>query len=549
MKGFYSIIICVLIAAGSAVGYDLPEIIVVIEPEPSTPRFADDFCWIGDQNDDGCDDLLVNHEPFLHGYGDYEFVNQVKLYWGGEEMDSEADMIFGIEEERTTFGDHLNYLGAIEEGQYPFIAIGYRYYENGFDDVSDKRLYLFEGGENLDDSVDRVERRGDDEDSEGPIIGWGRNTLPADLNGDGFHDLFAAQRDSVNEYSRLQVYFGGEELDTIPDWNVWIPSRFYYIGGIDYSSGFDINGDGCDDVLSRFPVNEGGRWYYMYLGGDPMDTTALFTFRENHFRGRFTQTSMDQGFSLLPDVNGDGYDDWGIYFQERYGEYENDGYYIFFGGEDPDLEPDLILEGIHHQWTDTGDLTGGDLNGDGYGDIVTGHSAHFDSDFGEVCIHFGSRWMDGEADIVVDNERDLGGRYRSIGEHVGAVGDYNGDGVDDFIAKTSYRRGARLIIFAGNRDWEVVVKSECSPQTYLLSLIVHPNPFNNEVMISYGVPFTDRVRLSVYDIRGRLVATLEDNLVNWGYHELTWTNRTAGVYFIVLKSGDLQTVRKLVCIP
>ena len=50
----------------------------------------------------------------------------------------------------------------------------------------------------------------------------------------------------------------------------------------------------------------------------------------------------------------------------------------------------------------------------------------------------------------------------------------------------------------------------------------YPNPFNPMTTIQYSLPRAGRVRLSVYDVRGRLVKTLVNGVVIAGRHEEVW---------------------------
>ncbi len=55
--------------------------------------------------------------------------------------------------------------------------------------------------------------------------------------------------------------------------------------------------------------------------------------------------------------------------------------------------------------------------------------------------------------------------------------------------------------------------------------ILHPNrpdPFNAATVIPFSIPAEGEVRLDISDILGRHVATLIDNRVEAGYHEITW---------------------------
>lgn len=80
----------------------------------------------------------------------------------------------------------------------------------------------------------------------------------------------------------------------------------------------------------------------------------------------------------------------------------------------------------------------------------------------------------------------------------------------------------------------------------------HPNPFNAGTVISYTIPSADRVRLEVFDVLGRRVATLVDNIQLAGRYSYPWrgTDRSgidlpSGLYIARLQAGEQTAVRKL----
>ena len=81
----------------------------------------------------------------------------------------------------------------------------------------------------------------------------------------------------------------------------------------------------------------------------------------------------------------------------------------------------------------------------------------------------------------------------------------------------------------------------------------HPNPFNPATTISFTLPDRTRVNLSVFNVEGKLVKALTDDVMNEGFKEITWdgtdANGTAvssGVYFYRLKAGKQVLTRKMV---
>ena len=50
----------------------------------------------------------------------------------------------------------------------------------------------------------------------------------------------------------------------------------------------------------------------------------------------------------------------------------------------------------------------------------------------------------------------------------------------------------------------------------------YPNPFNSRTLISYDLPKRGHVKLTIYDIAGREVVTLVDDVQSSGLHQITW---------------------------
>ncbi|MBW6513207.1 MAG: T9SS type A sorting domain-containing protein [Candidatus Syntrophosphaera sp.] len=74
-----------------------------------------------------------------------------------------------------------------------------------------------------------------------------------------------------------------------------------------------------------------------------------------------------------------------------------------------------------------------------------------------------------------------------------------------------------------------------------------PNPFNPSTSISFDLSRPGRVRLEIFDLRGRKVATLADEFKQAGHHALEWDarNQASGIYFCRLSSGSESISRKM----
>jgi hypothetical protein len=69
----------------------------------------------------------------------------------------------------------------------------------------------------------------------------------------------------------------------------------------------------------------------------------------------------------------------------------------------------------------------------------------------------------------------------------------------------------------------------------------HPNPFNPTTTIGYILPGAANVRLTIYDLLGRVVAEPVAGFQEGGYHAVAWdaSGLSSGVYYYRLEaSGD-----------
>jgi hypothetical protein len=73
-----------------------------------------------------------------------------------------------------------------------------------------------------------------------------------------------------------------------------------------------------------------------------------------------------------------------------------------------------------------------------------------------------------------------------------------------------------------------------------------PNPFNPVTQITYSVSVAQHVRLAVYDVAGRLLDTLVDEVKGPGDYIIEWNaaNLSSGVYFHRLQTASGTVVRR-----
>ena len=82
---------------------------------------------------------------------------------------------------------------------------------------------------------------------------------------------------------------------------------------------------------------------------------------------------------------------------------------------------------------------------------------------------------------------------------------------------------------------------------------VIPNPFNPQTTIQYELSASGPVRVQVFDLRGRLIATLVDEALPTGRHEVVWAGNddagrrvSSGIYVCRIQTGGFTETARMV---
>jgi len=80
------------------------------------------------------------------------------------------------------------------------------------------------------------------------------------------------------------------------------------------------------------------------------------------------------------------------------------------------------------------------------------------------------------------------------------------------------------------------------------TLAMRPNPFNSITQIEFTLPVTQRVSLRLYDVLGREVAVLLDEMKTAGEHRISFDGSalSSGVYFCRMEAGREMRTNKIV---
>jgi hypothetical protein len=79
---------------------------------------------------------------------------------------------------------------------------------------------------------------------------------------------------------------------------------------------------------------------------------------------------------------------------------------------------------------------------------------------------------------------------------------------------------------------------------------VYPNPFNPSTQISFDIAHEGLIYLSIYDINGRLVEVLKNDVISVGSHSLMWNAQSyaSGIYFVHLIKDNMSLSQKLILV-
>ena len=76
----------------------------------------------------------------------------------------------------------------------------------------------------------------------------------------------------------------------------------------------------------------------------------------------------------------------------------------------------------------------------------------------------------------------------------------------------------------------------------------YPNPFNASTVISFDLRDACKVKLAIYNISGREVATLDTRHLKLGTNQVVWdaNGQVSGIYFARIQAGAFEQVQKIV---
>lgn len=202
------------------------------------------------------------------------------------------------------------------------------------------------------------------------------------------------------------------------------------------SAAGDVNGDGCDDVIVGAPQYDDGETdegaAFVYLG---CSDTGLAVAHAWMAGGDQAEAEFGTSVSAAGDVNGDGWDDIVVGAPKYDGAWVDEGAALSFYGSDSGLSAVAdwsVVGGQFDSGLGIAVRMAGDVNGDDYADVIVGAHQYErgESDEGGAFVFLGSALGLRET-AGWDAEGDKA--ETRFGFAVGTAGDVNDDGYADVI--------------------------------------------------------------------------------------------------------------------
>ena len=289
-----------------------------------------------------------------------------------------------------------------------------------------------------------------------------------DVNGDGYGDIIIGAPDCLsssgctgagNSSGDAYVWHGGPTgLGASPAWGAVGESNASLFGMAVTGAG-DLNGDGYGDVVVGAPgkTNDRGRFYVFHGSSNGLSATAWI-----NIDGTAQGDQFSARVAGLGDVDGDGYGDVAISAPAPASPYVR----VYFGGSGGINASTLYtLSGGFYDSFGSGLSDAGDVNGDGYADILVG-AATVGGSSGAAYLYLGdsTRVAPSAAFAVAGVSGD------ALGQDVAGLGDVNGDGFADFAIGAPYADspddGGDVLVYLGSATNPVYQATLSSAQAY-----------------------------------------------------------------------------------
>jgi hypothetical protein len=423
-----------------------------VSPTPSnTPDDADQLsaffgfsvACAGDINGDGYSDVAIGAPVFDNTGGSN--AGRVFFYFGSSSGlgTTFTSFVTGPNQVDAEFGTSVAPAGDVNGDGYSDVIIGaFKFDGTGFADEGG--AYVFHGSpDGLSPTPNNTPSNADQVDAQ-----FGYSVASAgDVNGDGFSDVIIGARlfdngaPPLNE-GRVFIYHGAATgLPLTPTTTRNGDNQYFSYFGESVASAGDVNADGYSDIIIGAPLYDDGASIdegaaYVYLGSPSgLGVTYANKLVDCNQGGAVFGTSV----SSAGDVNKDGYSDViiGAPKYDASGNTDAGGAFVYYGSSTglPNTANIILASALVAQASFGISVANtGDVNGDGFGDVIVGASRFTDggnADEGRAFVYHGSATG---LPLVPNRQLDGANQPNSeFGNSVASAGDVNGDGFADVV--------------------------------------------------------------------------------------------------------------------
>jgi hypothetical protein len=431
----------------------------ILESNQTSAYIGYSIAGAGDLNNDGYDDVIVGAEDYDKGQ-----INDgaAFVYLGSAQgINLNSATILDQNVGGADFGQSVSGAGDVNNDGFDDIIVGAPDYSNG--QTREGAAFLFLGSST---GISTVAVAMIERNQAEAAVGWSVSSA-GDLNNDGYDDVMIGapnyNKGIANASGVVFLYYGSSA-----GINVNIPvilgsSIPFQTFGAALSGGGDVNGDGFDDIV----VGADG-----YSNGEQSEG-AIFMFHGSvagiqlnpaiTIQGNQALAHLGSSASIGGDVNGDGYDDLIVGAWNYSNGNEHEGVAFVYHGSPFGITQqwNALLE-RDDSYSDYGSSVAGvgDVNNDGYADVLVS-SNYSDGQLSEggAFLYLGSE--NGVKNVITSTfESDQASAFMG---KVSGAGDVNGDGFDDvLISAPHYGNGqpseGAVFVFHGHNQSPLPVK-------------------------------------------------------------------------------------------